>query len=343
MPCLSRRRFLARTLSTAVTGLVSACPVRAQRTKSVFMVLWRGETNVEAGFRAHFAEADLPIEYVVRSLDRDNGRLASILEEIDQAKPDLIYTWGTSVTLGIAGRDPELAAGSSDYPPRITNKPILFTMVSQPVRSRIIKAFGPTGRNLTGVSHIVPLKTQLQAMQAYMPVDRIAVIYTPTEPNSVLIVDQLKSLGHRLNIRIDHFPVPFDDTGHPNPESLPDLINLAAAAGSQFLYLPPDSFIGQYTLRITDLASAQRLPCFASTERMLQSSDALYGLVASYEKVGRFTATKAERILFSNTAARDIPVEVLPEFSYQIRADVAKALKIYPRLSLLDYAEIIGP
>ena len=107
-------------------------------------------------------------------------------------------------------------------------------------------------------------------------------------------------------------------------------------------YLGPDSFIGEHAKYITDLANAKRLPSFASTERMLASSDALYGLVTPYRKVGRFTARKAERILCGEEAVSDIPVEVMPEFSYQIRLDVAQSLNIPPDLSLLGYAEIIG-
>ncbi len=41
-------------------------------------------------------------------------------------------------------------------------------------------------------------------------------------------------------------------------------------------------------------------------------------------------------------AASDIPVEVMPDFSYRIRADVAQSLGLLPDLSLLDDAEIIG-
>ena len=342
MDCWSRRRLLA---GGATAALVCGAPQRlraASESKSVFMVLWRGETEVEKGFHAHFSEAGLSLEVTVRSLDRDRGRLPDVLAEIAAVKPDLVYTWGTPATLGIAGRDPDLAEGPDDFPPRVTDRPILFTMVSQPVRARIVKAFGPTGRNVTGVNHIVPLETQLRAMQAYMPVDRIAVIFTPNESNSVLIVEQLATLGRRLGIRINDFPVPLDSEGHPLPTSLPDLIEAAAATGPQFLYLGPDSFIGQYARDVTDLANERRLPCFASTERMLVSSDALFGLIAPYEKVGRFTAGKAEQILFGNVPAGTIPVEVLPEFSYQIRADVARKLEIFPSLSLLDYAEIIG-
>ena len=342
MTCLSRRELLAGSLAFGATGPMPGRLRANAAGRSVFMVLWRGETEVEEGFRAHFAEAGVPIDITVRSLGRDVSRLPSVIEEIRRVEPDLVYTWGTSVTLGIAGRDPGLADGPDDYPPMILDRPILFTMVSQPVRSRIIEAFGPTGRNVTGVSHIVPVETQVKAMMAYMPVDRIAVIYTPTEPNSVLAVEQLDDMGQRMGIRVDAYPVSLDSEGNPSREALPALVDQAADGGPQFLYLGPDSFIGEHAKHITGLANGRRLPSFASTERMLAASDAVYGLVAPYRKVGRFTARKAEKILCGEEAVSDIPVEVMPEFSYQIRADVAQSLGILPELSLLDYAEIIG-
>ena len=90
---------------------------------------------------------------------------------------------------------------------------------------------------MTGVSHIVPVETQVKAMMAYMPVDRIAVIYTPTEPNSVLAVEQLDDLGQRMGIRVDAYPVPLDSEGNPDREALPTLVDQAADGGPQFLYL----------------------------------------------------------------------------------------------------------
>ena len=339
MPCLSRRDLLAGSIAAAALP----APVKAAGTKSVFMVLWRGETNVELGFRGYFEETGWPLDITVRSLDRDIGRLPEVIAEIKETDTDLVYSWGTSITLGIAGRDPDLMESAEDFPPQITDRPVVFTMVSQPVRSRIVKRFGASGRNVTGVSPIVPLKTQFDAMRAYMPVDRIAVIFTPTEQNSVLAVEQLSELGKHFNVRVDQYPVPLNADGHPDPESLPDIVTSAVETGPQFLYLGPDSFIAQYARRVTDLANAHRLPSFAAVERMLTDSDALYGLVAPYRKIGELTATKVESILFGGGNVSEIPVEILPEFSYLIRADVARDLEIFPRLSLLDYAETIEP
>ncbi|MCY4305852.1 MAG: ABC transporter substrate binding protein [Aestuariivita sp.] len=339
MRSLSRRNlFLGSLAAGAIAGPARAF---ARAEKSVFMVLWRGETEVEAGFRSYFERSNVPLNIVVRSLDRNTANLEAILDEINDVKPDLVYSWGTSVTLGIAGRDPLLMDGPSDFPPQITDRPVVFTMVSQPIKSRIIKRFGLTGRNVTGVSHLVPIQTQIEAMRAYMPVDRLSVIFTPSETNSVLAVNQLTEIGQRMNVRVEKFPVPNNLQGQPDPDSLPQLVSAAAATGSQFLYLGPDSFIGQYAAQVTGLANSFRLPSFASVERMLSASDALYGLVAPYRKVGEFTAMKVERILFENEDPALIPVEVLPEFAYRIRADIARDLQIFPRLSLLEYAETI--
>ncbi len=197
------------------------------------MVLRRGETEGEAGFRAHFAEAGVPIDITARSLDRDVGKRPSVIAEIRRAGPDLVHAWGTSVTLGIAGRDPGPVKGPDDHPPMIRDRPVPCAMVTQPARPRIVKAFGPAGRNVTGVSRIVPVEPQVKAMAACMPVDRIAVIRTPTEPDSVPAAEQRVSLGRHPAIRIEAFPVPPDLKGNPDRDALPGLIDEAADEGAR--------------------------------------------------------------------------------------------------------------
>jgi putative ABC transport system substrate-binding protein len=311
----------------------------AADSKSILMVLWRGETEVEIGFRAYMAERDLPVRIDTISVARDLDRIPNVLARIAETNPDLVYTWGTPLTLAIAGRDPN-AVNANEYQPKVTDRPIVFSMVSQPEISGIVDADLLTGRNVTGVSHIVPMETQVQAMLAYMPVDRIATIFTETEVNSVNAVNELKSVGEQFNLRVDTYAVPLDTSGQPLQSSLPDLIALAASSGPQFLYLGPDSFLGEYAQEITDLTNAIGLPTFASTERSLNSSDALYGLVAPYNDVGRLAAQKVEQVLFDNQDPGTIAIETLPNFSYRIRLDVARQLGAFPAMELLDYAEI---
>jgi len=112
-------------------------------------------------------------------------------------------------------------------------------------------------------------------------------------------------------------------------------------AGAQWLYLPPDSYLGTLAEGIIIPTAMQLgLPTFASTEQLMQAG-ALSGLVSRYYNVGQFTAHKAEQILVGHQPASAVPVETLKRFSYQIRMPAARRLNLPPPLPMLSYAELI--
>jgi putative ABC transport system substrate-binding protein len=114
------------------------------------------------------------------------------------------------------------------------------------------------------------------------------------------------------------------------------------AGGAQWLYLPPDSFLGTIAQDVIIPAAMELgLPTFASTEQLMQAG-ALSGLVGRYYSIGQFTAHKAEQILVHRQAPSSIPVETLKRFSYQIRLSAAEKLKLPPPLPMFNYAELIG-
>ena len=51
-------------------------------------------------------------------------RMPAFLEEIRATRPDLVYTWGTSVTLGAVGAHDGIVQGR-----HITDIPVVFTLV----------------------------------------------------------------------------------------------------------------------------------------------------------------------------------------------------------------------
>src|SRR4051812_11342415 len=77
-----------------------------------------------------------------------------------------------------------------------------------------------------------------------------------------------------------------------------------------------------------------------ATERLQHRMDtgALSGLVSPYYMVGQFTAHKAEQILVAKIPAKDVPIETLKRFSFQVRMEAAEKLKLPPPLSLFNYA-----
>lgn len=303
----------------------------------VFMILGRGETEVEQGFRDYFRDKDIPLEITVRDTANDASRIPEFVAEAKRLRPDLVYTWGTPAALGTVG-----AYDAVDPAAHITDIPVVFTLVTAPVASKIVPSMESSGRNVTGASHIVPLDNQVNAMRAYRDFARLAVIFNPKERNSVLQVEELRALAKERSFTLQEYPVPMDAEGNPDASALPGLVAEVAKGQSEFLYLGPDTFVaGVNSEVVTREALAHGIPIFSATERPLRDADALFGLVTRYYNLGRLTAYKAEQILVNKMHPRDIPVETLTRFTYIVRMGTARRLGLYPPMTVLSFAEII--
>jgi putative ABC transport system substrate-binding protein len=308
----------------------------AGRTLRIYAITFRGMTEVEKGFEEYFTSRKIPVQITYRDLNRDPTRMPGFLEEIRATKPDLIYTWGTSVTLGVAG------PYDTQTPEKFINDiPVVFTLVAAPSLAKIVAEDGTQRPNVTGVVHVAPVSAQVQAMAAYRPFKSVGVLYTPTEQNSVVIVNELRRLGREKGFDVVERTFKLDANGKPTAEGAADLVREIKENKAQWMYLPPDSFLGtQAQDTIIPTAMALGLPTFASTEQLMQAG-ALSGLVSKYHSVGQFTAFKAEQILVGKMAPSSIPIEPLKRFSYQVRISAAERLKLMPPLPMFNYAEII--
>jgi putative tryptophan/tyrosine transport system substrate-binding protein len=343
----TRRELLAALAATGATGLLGTTEALAQTVKRVggtqgkpfriYAITFRGMTEVERGFEEHFAARKIPVQITYRNLEREIKKLPGFLDEIRQTKPDLIYTWGTSVTLGVVG--PHDTVTPEKF---IRDIPVVFTLVAAPVLAKIVKDEGKGRNNLTGVVHVAPVSAQVQAIAQYRPFKTLGVLYTPTEENSVVILNELQKLAKERGFELVERAFKLDDKRKPIAEGAADLVREIKDAKAQWLYLPPDSFLGTLAQdTIIPTAMALGLPTFASTEQLMQAG-ALSGLVAKYHSVGQFTAFKAEEILVGKKEPSSIPVETLKRFSYQIRISAAERLKLMPPLPMFNYAEIIN-
>jgi putative ABC transport system substrate-binding protein len=321
----------------AVAAIIIVAKPAAAARFHITMVLYRGETEVEAGFREYLAQSGLDAEITVRNIDRDVKRLPAIVQEIKAQHPDLVYTWGTSIALQIGGRfdDP-------DPTTHVTDIPIVAALVSDPVGTHLIRSREHPDRNLTGVVHIVPVESQVHAMAEYRPLHVLGMLYNPSEPSSVANVAALHAIEASAHFRLIAEPVPLDARGMPAPESVPTLVKKVAAQGIDFMYIGPDTFIGDQRDAYTTASIAAGVPVFTGTQLEILSSRAMVGLVSPYKNVGQYAGAKAVKILVDHVTPGDIPFDALKHFSYIVRIDVARQLKLYPPMQVLRYAELVG-
>jgi putative ABC transport system substrate-binding protein len=140
---LSRRAFLeygaAAALSSWPTALALAQEAAASSRRvpskpfRIYAITFRGKTDVEKGFEDYFASRKVPVQITYRDMNRDSSRMPRFIQEIRTTRPDLIYTWGTTVTLGVVG--PFDAADQGEY---ITDIPVVFTLVASPTLAKIV-------------------------------------------------------------------------------------------------------------------------------------------------------------------------------------------------------------
>ncbi len=335
---LSRRSLLLALAAVGAGATAAPSPQAGARPFKIMMILYRGATDAEKGFMEYFKRRNIAVDYIVRDAQADNGRIAGFVAEARALRPDLIYTFGTTVTAEVAG-----LIGAVDPARHITDIPIVFDIVADPVGARLVKSVKASGRNLTGASHLVPLDAQMKALQAMRPTQTLGVVYNPLEKNSTLAVQELEALAGSFGLAVMAVPVVLDSTGKPTPEGIVAAMQQLVAKKPQFIYIPSDSFLIKNADMVVRTARRAQIPVFAATEAPIRNDGALLGLVSTYFNVGELAAYKAEQILTGKAQVAAIPVETLNRFTYLVNMGAAKHLGVYPPLAVVKMAELVAP
>lgn len=331
---MKRRHFLAATGACTLAGLVpaQAAPVRPYR---IYMALWRGWEDAAQGFKDYFTNQNIPVELIVRDAGQDASRLPEFVAEAKQLEVDLVFTWGTTVSVTMLGTYDKV-----DPAKHITDIPAVFAIVSQPVGAKVVPDLASSGRNIAGTSYLVPMETQVNLMQSYRPVRKLGMVYNPLEKNSLVAAEELRELGRRNGYELVTAAVELAD-GKPDVGSIAGKVAALKDAGVDFMYIPPDTFLNINRDILTGAALDQKIPTFAAAENPVVSSKALFGGVYRYYTVGQLTAYKAEQILVHKRAPADLLIDAPKRLSIIINMPVARALAIYPPMGLLGLAEVI--
>ncbi len=326
-PSFRRRRLLGAAALLAPLAAVGPAASAGTHVPRIYMILFRGETDVEAGFHQWFKDNRLQADFMVRSVEMDASRVPALLEEARAWRADLIYTWGTPVSLAVAAREFDI--------------PVVFTMVSAPIAAGLVQSLASSQRNLTGVSHVVPARQQMSAIRSYRRFDRIGAIFNPNEVNARVAMREMRVEAERVGAEFTPHPVPLDEQGQPRAAAIPEMLQEFAERKAQLIYIGPDSFIASQRILVTEAALALGLPVFSAAEVALRDGSALFGLVAGYKNVGRLTAHKVAQILYHRVKPSALPIETPGTYSYLVNMDVARQLGMMPPARVLQFAEQI--
>lgn len=324
------KRFLLAGL--LVLGLCA----QAQADSHVVIVTPRGETAMEQVFLQELRRRVGPVRVTLIKSELANAAdMRSLPARVRAAKPTVIYSWGTPTTLALAG---------THDAPQIADIPIVFTVVADPLRARLVKDLKVPGRNVTGSSHLAPLSVQLTAMREFKPFKILGVVYNPTEPNVRYMLEDLSAEAKRDGFQLVTQAVGLMPNGQPDPKTLDAKIKLVKEQGADWLYIGPDSFVGFNYRKLSTGASIEaKLPAFTANESAIRDGHALFGLFSPVENLARFTALKVSQILKNERKVSEIPIETLQRFSTVVNLCSAIALNVFPPPAIFKIADVIVP
>jgi putative ABC transport system substrate-binding protein len=327
------RLILALAFATSLAG-----PANAAQYK-ILIATWVGCEDVCQGFQDGLNETGLNATFILRDAGRDRSLLPGFLAEARAEQVDLILTWGTSVTRGIAGTLADLADPAFNH-----DIPQVFTVVSDPVGAGIIDSLEQTGRaNLTGTFNRVPEAVNIETMRAYLPgFSRLGLIYNTNEKNSVLKRSEIAALSTEMGFGLTALELPLGPDGKPRVENIAPKMAELKAAGVDFIYLGSSAFLDANRDAFTGAAVENGIPVLSPYELHVTDSQALISVAARDYDVGRLAATQAERILLGGATPGDLAVARMTDFAFVINMGVAKKLKLIPPLELLQIAETVN-
>jgi putative ABC transport system substrate-binding protein len=322
---MDRRAFIA---SLAVTALLASRFADAQTTRKAYRIGYlsvtsaaNGLDNLEAlraGLRAFGYMENQNITIESRWADGRPERLSQLAVELIRLPVDILCT---------AGGQASAAAQHAT-----STVPIVFSNVAFPVQSGLVASYPRPGGNLTGVAFIGPeYGKRLELLrEAYPKLARVALIYNPDNPGSVLALQETQRWTTALGVRLEpHEFRRLDDFER--------LFGTIAGKRPDALMTTADSLLISYRTRIVDFAATHRLPSMYPTREFVLSGGLMfYG--GSIPEMFHQAAAYVDKILKGATPA-DLPVEQPTKFQFMINLKTAKALGLTIPQSLLLRAD----
>lgn len=91
----------------------------------------------------------------------------------------------------------------------ISEKPVIFASVTDPVDAKVVQSMDEPGGNVTGTSDVLPVRDQIELLQEVLPdVESIGVVYSSSEANAEVAAQEVESVGEELGLSVELAGVP---------------------------------------------------------------------------------------------------------------------------------------
>ena len=216
----------------------------------------------------------------------------------------------------------------------ITDRPVVFSSVTDPVGAGLIKKLGKNTSNVVGISDMPPVETHLKLIKLVFPqAKKVGVIYNPGEPNSVTITNIAKEAASGLNLTVVDIP-------GTTPSEMISALN-SIGPDVDVLYIGTDNTAASSMEAIGKAALRLKKPIVAADIDIARNG-AVLGFGFNYYQVGIETGRMLVQLL-KGAKPQDLESRLISPDSLMlyINLDVAKSLGVKVPADLVSRADIL--
>lgn len=312
------RKLLAPLLVVGIllTSLISLHQLKADKKKDVFrigisqFITHQSLDATREGFVDELAKQGYVegknIEIDLQNAQGEQRNLKTISQQLAES---------SDVVLAIATPSAQSLANTTQ------TTPVIFSAVTDPVSAKLVESREHPGGNVTGTSDQSSdaISTQINLIKKVLPKAKtIGILYTQSEPNSVVQKDEAKRLLEEKGFTVVE-------------KTILDSNNVKAAAESlmaevDMVFVPTDNIISSTMETVKQVSIKHKVPVFGGSTEMI-AVGGLYNYGTNYEELGRQTARMLIRVL-KGEKAENIAVELPEKLELHTNQEMAEALGI---------------
>ena len=312
------RKLLAPLLVVGIllTSLISLHQLKADKKKDVFrigisqFITHQSLDATREGFVDELAKQGYiegkNIEIDLQNAQGEQRNLKTISQQLAES---------SDVVLAIATPSAQSLANTTQ------TTPVIFSAVTDPVSAKLVESREHPGGNVTGTSDQSSdaISTQINLIKKVLPKAKtIGILYTQSEPNSVVQKDEAKRLLEEKGFSVVE-------------KTILDSNNVKAAAESlmaevDMVFVPTDNIISSTMETVKQVSIKHKVPVFGGSTEMI-AVGGLYNYGTNYEELGRQTARMLIRVL-KGEKPENIAVELPEKLELHTNQEMATALGI---------------
>ena len=220
------------------------------------------------------------IEIVVYNPQAKSDTLAQMCETAVK-KSDLIFAIATPVAQALVNELDKQGA----------NVPVLFTAVTDPVQSNIIKDAKKPGGLISGTSDINPVSDQVNLIKEINPsATKLGFIYTAGENNSVIQLNMAKEAASKIGVEVI-------DMACTTSTDLEQVTRSLISAGIDALYVPTDNDVASQMALLASICNEAKVVTICGEEGLVGDGGTITVGSVNYLELGKMTGVMGADVL----------------------------------------------